>query len=222
MWSAIMSQVEGGAVAGRVFIHQSALRFLRVKIPAEVMAMVMLVGCSTLSIGHIQILKTESLCTGWRWWWPSWHGTAGVRVTLHLPRVPGAVPVITAPQICLQSGESTTVIKTSSCCLRKVLTECRDDVKHFYCNVIKLGWILQQLAAVVCLDLLWIFTEHECELHGGPMGGPLSSVCMFCISYSYSRATLQTKCKMANGCCCCCTLHRNYLNAAAEMQPLPN
>ena len=52
MWSAIMSQVEGGAVAGRVFIHQSALRFLRVKIPAEVMAMVMLVGCLTLSIGH--------------------------------------------------------------------------------------------------------------------------------------------------------------------------
>ena len=131
------------------------------------MAMVMLVGCSTLSIGHIQILKTESLCIGWRWWWPSWHGTTGVRVTLHLPRVPGAVPVITARQVCLQSGESTTVIKTSSCCLRKVLTECRDDVKHFYCNVIKLGWILQQLAAVVCLDLLWIFTEHEWELHGG-------------------------------------------------------
>ena len=49
----------------------------------------------------------------------------------------------------------------------KFSTECRDDVKHFYCNVIKLGWILQQLAAVVCLDLLWIFTEHEWELHGG-------------------------------------------------------
>ena len=53
MWSAIMSQVEGGAVAGRGFIHQSALRFLRVKIRAEVKAMVMLVGCSTLSIASV-------------------------------------------------------------------------------------------------------------------------------------------------------------------------
>ena len=50
-------------------------------------------GCSSFNAkhrdGHIKIYYKRIPFTGWSWW-PSWQGTTGVGVTLHLPRVPGA------------------------------------------------------------------------------------------------------------------------------------